>query len=688
MPSSHKMTNGTKEDSEGSGFFGKVKRRLTKSRQKQNGADCPNMSSHNKCYRDSSHEGDPSRHTVTINGLRNQNDKVSTLRSDSAGNRNVYDELPDFENGSTSDKYHEQGARPKCSGARESNTFVQPSLGESCRITEEKVKLTEDVKETTIIGNTGNYMLAQDEQNDDLPVDSETERLDYISKDSLKPLVQMVPGLPSNINTNHQICEIMSTDKSHQPLNEEFIAENGQIAHVAMYNIDGDGDDDVFIQDQDVVISSSVCNTNVDQMEDNPCMVLRNIDNTAQKLQSDDNTETLLDSKTTSDIRHINGNANQNDHDTVQVPPRPKRPPRPLSLNFDLRIPPPIPPRSPLSRSFSLTEPSSSPTRFAPDTSILEDGSPSHIMFPLESSILKGSSKSLPQSPTSSSPSSPLDKTRKQKSTNRFSWFHKGKNSKDRNTVHMSMMMNRSLPDIPDEEIQQQKTRSKSYHQLSCEKHKRPLPIRPNDASGFSDSGPRSPRSPTESDFDPSKFTSSLRKLSECGWYWGPMNWDDAEAKLADTPDGAFLVRDSSNERYILSLSFRSQGTTHHTRIEHSQGMFGFWSQPQSHGSASIVEFIEKAMQHSKNGKFLYFLRPRFPGAPPVPVQLTKPISRFKRVQTLQHMCRFLIRRLVRIDHIQTLPLPRRVKEYLLEGQYYTREDVEPIEEQENEEEV
>jgi len=44
--------------------------------------------------------------------------------------------------------------------------------------------------------------------------------------------------------------------------------------------------------------------------------------------------------------------------------------------------------------------------------------------------------------------------------------------------------------------------------------------------------------------------------------------------KLEDKPDGSFLVRDSSDDRYILSLSFRSQGVTHHTRIEHYKGEF------------------------------------------------------------------------------------------------------------------
>ncbi len=70
--------------------------------------------------------------------------------------------------------------------------------------------------------------------------------------------------------------------------------------------------------------------------------------------------------------------------------------------------------------------------------------------------------------------------------------------------------------------------------------------------------------------------------------------------------------------------------------------MFSFYSQPKSHGAATIVEFIEKAMEHSRNGKFLYFLRPRAPGLPPAPVQLLYPVSRFQNMHSLQHMCRYV----------------------------------------------
>ena len=100
-------------------------------------------------------------------------------------------------------------------------------------------------------------------------------------------------------------------------------------------------------------------------------------------------------------------------------------------------------------------------------------------------------------------------------------------------------------------------------------------------------------------------------------------------------------------------------------------GTFSFYSQPKSHGATTIVEFIEKAMEHSRSGKFLYFLRPRAPGMPPAPVQLLYPVSRFRSLHTLQHLCRFVVVRHVRRDLIDRLPVPPRLKVYLKETQYY-----------------
>lgn len=44
-------------------------------------------------------------------------------------------------------------------------------------------------------------------------------------------------------------------------------------------------------------------------------------------------------------------------------------------------------------------------------------------------------------------------------------------------------------------------------------------------------------------------LSEELLKLSKYGWYWGPISGDEADSKLVSEPDGAFLVRDSSDDR-------------------------------------------------------------------------------------------------------------------------------------------
>ena len=60
--------------------------------------------------------------------------------------------------------------------------------------------------------------------------------------------------------------------------------------------------------------------------------------------------------------------------------------------------------------------------------------------------------------------------------------------------------------------------------------------------------------------------------LTQCGWYWGPVGGEMAEKLLETEPCGSFIVRDSSDEHYIFSLTFKLNGIVRHVRIEHDQG--------------------------------------------------------------------------------------------------------------------
>lgn len=168
-------------------------------------------------------------------------------------------------------------------------------------------------------------------------------------------------------------------------------------------------------------------------------------------------------------------------------------------------------------------------------------------------------------------------------------------------------------------------------------------------------------------------FASTIKTVKNCDWYWGPICGDAAEQVLQYEPDGSFLVRDSSDDRHIFSLTFKLNGTVRHVRIEHDQGNFSFGSFTRFK-SHTIVDFVENAVEHSRSGRYLFFLNRRLPNGP-MRVQLLHPVSRVKKVQSLQHMCRFVILKLVPRDHVDQLPVPKRIKEYLKTPNYYSENE-------------
>merc|ERR1711862_161466 len=139
---------------------------------------------------------------------------------------------------------------------------------------------------------------------------------------------------------------------------------------------------------------------------------------------------------------------------------------------------------------------------------------------------------------------------------------------------------------------------------------------------------------------------------------------------LSGEPDGSFVVRDSSDHHYIFSLTFKLNGFVRHVRIEHDQGNFSFGSFTRFK-SNTIVDFVENAVEHSRSGRYLFFLNRR-PTNGPMRVQLLHPVSRVKKVQSLQHMCRFVILKLVPRDHVDQLPVPKRIEDYLKTPNYYS----------------
>jgi len=150
-----------------------------------------------------------------------------------------------------------------------------------------------------------------------------------------------------------------------------------------------------------------------------------------------------------------------------------------------------------------------------------------------------------------------------------------------------------------------------------------------------------------------------LLQITSCSFYWGKMDRYEAEKLLEGRPEGTFLLRDSAQEEYLFSVSFRKYGRSLHARIEQWNHHFSFDSHdPGVFASPTVCGLIE----HYKDPSCCMFFEP----------MLTIPLHR-NFPFPLQHLCRAVVCSKATYDGINRLHLPKALKGYLKEYHYKQR---------------
>ncbi|XP_033845351.1 suppressor of cytokine signaling 2 [Periophthalmus magnuspinnatus] len=170
---------------------------------------------------------------------------------------------------------------------------------------------------------------------------------------------------------------------------------------------------------------------------------------------------------------------------------------------------------------------------------------------------------------------------------------------------------------------------------------------------------------------DESGIALAMKELKNTGWYWGSLTANEAKEILQDATEGTFLVRDSSQRDYLFTISAVTSAGPTNLRIEYKHGKFKLDSvvlvKPKLKQFDSVVHLVEHYFKLSRNSdKTTADSQPSAPPNGTVQLLLTKPV--YTATPSLQHLSRIAINRTTR--HIQTLPIPNRLKEYLLDYTY------------------
>ncbi|CAL8323053.1 unnamed protein product [Lota lota] len=214
---------------------------------------------------------------------------------------------------------------------------------------------------------------------------------------------------------------------------------------------------------------------------------------------------------------------------------------------------------------------------------------------------------------------------------------------------------------------------------MTCQSSEPPDTIQQHERRADSD--------PRAGDSDENRIASAMKDLKNTGWYWGSLTAHEAKEILHDSPEGTFLVRDSSQRDYLFTISAMTSAGPTNLRIEFKDGKFKLDSvvliKPKLRQFDSVVLLVEHYVQLSRNSS-----KASVSGAgakaeggaanPPaasassttpsgtVQLLLTKPV--YTAAPALQHLCRVSINRSTR--NVQDLPLPNRLKDYLTDYAY------------------
>jgi len=116
-----------------------------------------------------------------------------------------------------------------------------------------------------------------------------------------------------------------------------------------------------------------------------------------------------------------------------------------------------------------------------------------------------------------------------------------------------------------------------------------PLPVI-RETAGSLEELPIQPSTTTRSEYTPMPG----QRLEDQKWYWGNVSKEEVKERLENQQDGTYLVRDSTNGGYTLTL--RKEQSNKLIKIQSKDGMFGF-SAPFEF--TSVVALIQKHQRES-----------------------------------------------------------------------------------------
>jgi suppressor of cytokine signaling 2 len=101
-----------------------------------------------------------------------------------------------------------------------------------------------------------------------------------------------------------------------------------------------------------------------------------------------------------------------------------------------------------------------------------------------------------------------------------------------------------------------------------------------------------------QSDTDLVRIAATLRALRTSGWYYEGLSWQESAEALQSTAPGTFLVRDSSDPRFLFSLSVQTERGPTSVRLHYVCGQFRLDAEPRLAPLMPLFECVVRLVEY------------------------------------------------------------------------------------------
>lgn len=170
-------------------------------------------------------------------------------------------------------------------------------------------------------------------------------------------------------------------------------------------------------------------------------------------------------------------------------------------------------------------------------------------------------------------------------------------------------------------------------------------------------------------DRNAARLSEVKRLLQTCGWYHEGLSWQQSENLLKNAMIGRWLMRDSSDSRYMFAVSVQTARGPTSVRVHYFVGQFRLDAEPRLAFAIPLfdcpIKMLEYYVEYSKSvdeqRKEVWV---DYSGQLYSEIYLTKPLV--KEVRSLSHLARLVVNR----NKLPTKHLPPLIRNYLAEYPY------------------